>query len=98
MAPIPVVEGNSTLGHPQLFPKGTKVFDSPGKNVGKTRWGVWAYLVDGARAETHRPPCKAKVKRSTKIAPVDAEESGDAAEEESCLDVFKMRLRVDKES
>ena len=35
-----------------FIPKGTKVFRSPDKeNLRSTRWGVWAYLVDGSLSQ-----------------------------------------------
>ena len=32
-----------------FFPKGQKIFRAPGKSIGGTKWGVWAYLLDGER-------------------------------------------------
>jgi len=32
-----------------FFPKGQKIFRAPGRNIGGTQWGVWAYLLDGEK-------------------------------------------------
>ena len=34
-----------------FFQKGQKKFRAPGRNLGGTRWGVWFYLLDGAKAK-----------------------------------------------
>ena len=33
-----------------LFPRGQKIFRAPGRSLGGTKWGVWAYLLDGEKS------------------------------------------------
>ena len=70
-----------------FIPPRTNVFETPGrKKLRETRWGVWAYLLDGALGFT--PPFSSRPEEEKSYNP-DPE-----MDEKEWMDVTKLRMRA----